>query len=110
MMKSPATTPNNVIDLKMRDRVQKGVRTFIDRLGLEWFLEGDGHTLSFKIKAHSIERCAMWLCQEKELVEKDSDRGEIDFFLKMNNPEEFEKYKRMVRKEVLRYIKEALER
>jgi hypothetical protein len=52
----------------------------------------------------------MWLCQERELVKKDSDRGEIDFFLKMKNPEEFEKYKRMERKEVLRYITEALER
>lgn len=94
----------------MRDRVKKGVRTFIDRLGLEWFLEGDGHTLSFKIKVRSIECCAMWLCQERELVKKDSDRCEIEFFLKMKNPEEFEKYKRMVRKEILSYIKEALER
>ena len=110
MMKSPSIAPNNVIDLKMRDRVKKGVRTFVDRLGLEWFLEGDGLKLSFKIKACSIERCALWLCQERELVKKDSERDEIDLFLKMKNPEEFEKYKRMVRKEILRYIKEALER
>lgn len=109
-MKSPSIRPNNVIDFKMRDRVKRGVGTFIDRLGLEWFLEGDGHTLSFKIRARSIERCAMWLCQEKELVKSDSVRGEIDFFLKIKNPEEFEKYKSMVRKEVLRYVKEALER
>ncbi len=109
-MRSSTVSSNNVIDLKMRDRVKKGVRTFIDRLGLEWFLEGDGYKLSFRIKARAIERCAMWLCQEKELVKKDSDGGDIDFYLEMRNPEEFEQYKRMVRKEVLRYIKEALER
>jgi len=110
MMKSPSIAPNNVIDLKTRDRVKKGVRTFIDRLGLEWFLEGDGYNLSFRIKAPAIERCAMWLCQEKKLVKKDADGGDIEFYLEVNNPEEFEMYKRMVRKEVLRYIKDALER
>ena len=101
---------NNVVDLKARERVKNGVSTFIERLGLEWFLEGDGYNLSFRIKARAIERCAMWLCQEKKLIKKDSDEGDIEFYLEVNNPEEFEMYKRMVRKEVLRYIKEALER
>ena len=109
-MKSTLRSKAKVIDVKARDRVKRAVRTFIDRLGLEWFLEGDGHRLSFKIKPHSIELCAMWLCEEKELVERDLDGGEIDFYLKIRNPEELEKYKKMVRREVLRYIKKALDR
>lgn len=109
-MRSSTLSKNNVVDLKVRERVKNGVSTFIDRLGLEWFLEGDGPKLSFKIKPHAIERCAMWLCQEIELVKKDSDEGDIEFYLEVKNPGEFEMYKRMVRKEILRYIKVALER
>lgn len=82
----------------------------MDRLGLEWFLEGDGERLSFRIKDRSIQLCAMWLCDEKELVERDLSGGEIGFYLKIKNPEEFDRYKRMVRREVLRYVKKALER
>ena len=40
----------------------------------------------------------------------DSSGGATDFYLKIKNPEELEKYRRMVRREVLRYIKKALER
>ena len=110
MMKSPLGATSNVIDVKARERVKREVKAFIDRLGLEWFLEGDGHRLSFKIKDRSIGLCAMWLCDEKELVERDSSAGEIDFYLKIKNREEFERYKTMVRREVLRYVKRALER
>jgi hypothetical protein len=110
MMKSPLGSANKVIDVKAKERVRREVKAFMDRLGLEWFLEGRGHRLNFKIKDHSIERCAMWLCEEKELVEKDSERGEADLYLKIKNPEEFERYKKMVRREVLRYVKTALER
>ena len=109
-MKSPGGSTDKVINVKVRNRVKEGVRTFIDRLGLEWFLEGDGHRLSFKIKDRSIERCAMWLCDEKELLERNSNGGGTHFYLKIENPEELEKYKRMVRREVLRYLKKALER
>ena len=109
-MKSPPELMDKVIDVRVRERVKTGVRTFIDRLGLEWFLEGDGHRLSFKIKDRSIALCAMWLCDEKELVERDSNGGATDFYLKIKNREELEKYKRMVRREVLRYVKKALER
>ncbi len=77
---------------------------------MEWFLEGDGHRLSFKIKDRSIELCAMWLCDERELVERDSSEGATDLYLEIKNPKELEKYKRMVRREVLRYVKKALER
>jgi len=110
IMKSTLGSKAKVIDVKARDRVKRAVGTFIDRLGLEWFLERDGHCLSFKIKPSSIELCAMWLCEEKELVERDLDGGEIDFYVKIRNPEELEKYKKMVRREVLRYIKKALDR
>ena len=110
IMKSPSESTNKVIDVKGRDCVRREVKAFIDRLGLQWFLEGDDDHLNFKIKDRSIERCAMWLCEEKELVERDSGGGEIDFYLKIKNPEELEKYKRMVRREVLRYVKKALER
>lgn len=110
MMKSPPGSTNKVIDVKAKERVRKEVKAFIDRLGLEWFLEGRGHGLNFKIKDHSIERCAMWLCEKKELVEKDSERGEADLYLKIKDPEEFERYKKMVRREVLGYVKKALER
>ncbi len=109
-MKSPPGSTDKVIDVKVRERVKRGVNAFIDRLGLEWFLEGDGHRLSFKIKDRSIELCAMWLCDERELVERDSSEGETDFYLEIKNPKELEKYKRMVRREVLRYVKKALER
>jgi hypothetical protein len=108
MMKSPSTSTDKVIDVKVRDRVKREVKAFIDRLGLEWFLEGDDDRLSFKIKDRSIERCAMWLCDEKELVERDSSGGEIDFYLRIKDREEFEKYQGMVRREVLRYVKQAL--
>jgi hypothetical protein len=110
MMKSPSGSANKVIDVKAKERVKKEVKAFIDRLGLEWFLEGRGDRLNFKIKEHSIERCAMWLCEEKELVEKDSERDEADLYLKIKNPGEFERYKKMVRREVLGYVKKALER
>ena len=110
MMKSPSGSANKVIDVKAKERVRREVKAFMDRLGLEWFLEGRGHRLNFKIKDRSIERCAMWLCEEKELVERESGGGEIDFYLKIKNPEDLEKYKRMVRREVLRYVKKALER
>jgi hypothetical protein len=109
-MKSPSRSTHKVIDVKARERMRKGVRTFIDRLGLEWFLEGNGDRLSFKIKDRRVERCAMWLCDEKELVETDSSEGTTDFYLRIRNPEELESYKRMVRREVLRYVKNALER
>jgi hypothetical protein len=109
-MKSPLGTASKVIDVKAKERVRREVRAFIDRLGLEWFLAAAGDRLDFKIKEHSIERCAMWLCEEKELVERDSESGEIDFYLRIKDPEEFERCKRMVRREVLRYIKRALER
>jgi len=109
-MKSPLGSANKVIDVKAKERVKRGVRAFIDRLGLEWFLEGDTDHLSFKIEGRSIELCAMWLCDETELVETDLDGDEIDFYLKIKNPEELEKYKRMVRREVLRHVKRALER
>ena len=109
-MKSPRESTDKVIDVKVRERVKREVGAFIDRLGLEWFLEGDVHRVSFKIKARSVELCAMWLCDEKELVERDSNGGEVDFYLKIRNPEELERYKRMVRREVLRYVKKALER
>ncbi|UCD71991.1 MAG: hypothetical protein JSW70_03095 [Syntrophobacterales bacterium] len=99
---------DKVIDVKVRDRVKREVKAFIDRLGLEWFLEGDDDRLSFKIKDHSIERCAMWLCDKKELVERNSIGGEIDFYLRIKDREELEKYKGMVRKEVLKYVKQAL--
>jgi hypothetical protein len=101
---------NKVIDVKAKERVRREVKVFIDRLGLEWFLEGDRHRPSFRIKDSSIEGCAMWLCEEKELLERGSDGGEIDFYLKIKNQGELEKYKGMVRREVLRYIKKALER
>jgi len=110
MIKSPLGSADKVIDVKAKERVKSEVKVFIDRLGLEWFLEGSGDRLSFKIKERSIERCAMWLCEEKELVERDSDGGETDFYLRIKDPEEFERYKRMVRREVLRYVKRALER
>ena len=109
-MKSSLGSTDKVIDVKARERLKRGVRTFIDRLGLEWFLEGNGDRLSFKIKDRSIGRCAMWLCDEKELLERNSNGGETDFYLKIENTEELEKYKRMVRREVLRYLKKALER
>jgi hypothetical protein len=109
-MKSPSASPSNIIDVKAKERVRREVKAFIDRLGLEWFLEGSGDRLNFKIKEHSIERCAMWLCEEKELVEKDSEADEADLYLKIKNPEEFERYKKMVRREVLGYVKKALER
>lgn len=108
MMKSPSPSTDKVIDVKVRDRVKREVKAFIDRLGLEWFLEGDDDRLSFKIKDRSIERCAMWLCNEKELVERDSSGGEINFYLRIKDREEFEKYKVMVRGEILRYVKQAL--
>jgi len=110
IMKSSLGSTDKVIDVKARERLKRGVRTFIDRLGLEWFLEGNGDRLSFKIKDRSIGRCAMWLCDEKELLERNSSGGETDFYLKIENTEELEKYKRMVRREVLRYLKKALER
>jgi len=110
IMKSPPGSTDKVIDVKVRERVKRGVNAFIDRLGLEWFLEGDGHRLNFKIKDRSIELCAMWLCDERELVERGSNGGETDFYLEIKNPKELEKYKRMVRREVLRYVKKALER
>ena len=109
-MKSPPGSTNKVIDVKVRERVKRGVGTFIDRLGLEWFLEGSGRRLSFKIKDRSIELCAMWLCDEKELVEEESSGGTTHFYLKIKDSEELERYKRMVRREVLRYVKKALER
>jgi hypothetical protein len=109
-MKSSLGSMNKVIDVKAKERVRKEVKVFIDRLGLEWFLEGDSHRPNFRIKDSSIEGCAMWLCEEKELLEKGSDGGEIDFYLKVKNKGELEKYKGMVRREVLRYIKKALER
>ena len=43
-------------------------------------------------------------------MERDSSGGATDFYLEIKDPEEFEKYKRMVRREVLRYVKKALER
>jgi hypothetical protein len=101
---------DKVIDVKAKERVRREVKTFIDRLGLEWFLEGDSHRPNFRIKDSSIERCAMWLCEEKELIEKKANGDEIDFYLKIKNQGELEKYKGMVRKEVLSYIKKALER
>jgi len=110
MIKSPLGSADKVIDVKAKERVKSEVKVFIDRLGLEWFLEGDADRPNFKIKKRSIERCAMWLCEEKELVERDSDGGETDFYLRIKDPEEFERYKRMVRREVLRYVKRALER
>ena len=110
MIKSPLGSADKVIDVKAKERVKGEVKAFIDRLGLEWFLEGDPDRPSFKIKARSIEHCAMWLCEEKEIIDGDSKRGEIDFYLRIKNPEEFERYKRMVRREVLRYVKTALER
>lgn len=109
-MKSSLRSMDKVIDVKAKERVRREVKVFIDRLGLEWFLEGDSHRPSFRIKDSSIEGCAMWLCEEKELLEKASDGGEIDFYLKIKNQGELEKYKGMVRREVLRYIKKALER
>jgi len=109
-MKSPPGSTDKVIDVKVKERVKRRVRTFVDRLGLEWFFEGDDHPLSFKIKDLSIELCAMWLCDGKELVERDSSGGAADFYLKIKDPKELEKYKRMVRREVLRYVKKALER
>jgi hypothetical protein len=109
-MKSSLGSMNKVIDVKAKERVRREVKVFIDRLGLEWFLEGDRHRPSFRIKDSSIEGCAMWLCEEKELLERGSDGGEIDFYLKIKNQGELEKYKGMVRREVLRYIKKALER
>ena len=109
-MKSPSTSANKVIDVKAKERVKREVKAFIDRLGLEWFLEGRGDRLNFKINEHSIERCAMWLCEERELVERNSEAGKIDLYLKIRNPEEFERYKRKVRREVLEYVKKALER
>lgn len=109
-MKPPSKPTNKIIDVKARDRVKREVKAFMDRLGLEWFLEGDGDRLTFRIKDRSIELCAMWLCDEKELVERDLSGGEIGFYLKIKNPEEFDRYKRMVRREVLRYVKRALER
>ena len=110
MMKLLSGSSNKVIDVKIRDRVKREVEAFIDRLGLEWFLEGDDYRSSFKIKDRAIERCAMWLCDEKELVERDSSGGEIDFYLRIKDREEFEKYKGMVRREVLRYVKQALKK
>ena len=110
MMKSPPDSTDKVIEVKGRDRVKKEVNAFIDRLGLEWFLEGDSHRPSFRIKDSSIERCAMWLCEEKELIERNANGDEFDFYLKIKNQGELEKYKGMVRREVLRYIKNALER
>ena len=111
MIKSPLGSADKVIDVRTMERVKSEVQAFIDRLGLEWFLEGDSEDRpSFKIKARSIEHCAMWLCEEKEIIEGDSKGGEIDFYLRIRNPEEFERYKRMVRREVLRYVKRALER
>ena len=110
VMKSSLRSMNKVIDVKAKERVRREVNAFIDRLGLEWFLEGDSQRPSFRIKDSSIERCAMWLCEEKELVEEGSGGDEIDFYLKIKNQEELEKYKGMVRKEVLRYIKRAIER
>jgi hypothetical protein len=101
---------DKVIDVKAKERVKKEVNAFIDRLGLEWFLEGNSHRPNFRIKDSSIERCAMWLCEEKELIEKNVNGDEIDFYLKIKNQGELEKYKGMVRKEVLSYIKKALER
>ena len=109
-MKSSLRSMDKVIDVKAKERVRREVKVFIDRLGLEWFLEGDRHRPSFRIKDSSIEGCAMWLCEEKELLEKGSDEGESDFYLKIKNKGELEKYKGMVRREVLRYIKKALER
>jgi hypothetical protein len=110
MMKPPLRTANKVIAVTAKERVKSEVKAFIDRLGLEWFLGGDSDRPNFKIKARSIEHCAMWLCEEKEIIEGDSQGGEIDFYLRIKNPEEFERYKRMVRREVLRYVKRALER
>jgi hypothetical protein len=109
-MISPPGSTDNVIDVKVKERVKKGVGTFIDRLGLEWFLEGGGHRTNFKIKDRSIGLCAMWLCDAKELVERESSGGETNFYLKIKDPGELEKYKRMVRREVLRYVKKVLER
>jgi hypothetical protein len=110
MIKSPLGSADKVIDVKAKERVKGEVKAFIDRLGLEWFLEGDPDRPNFKIKARSIEHCAMWLCEEKEIIDGDPKGGEIDFYLRIKNPEEFERYKRMVRREVLRYVKMALER
>ena len=110
MTKSPPDSTHKVIEVKVRDRVKREVNAFIDRLGLEWFLEGNSHRPDFRIKDSSIEGCAMWLCEEKELLEKGSGEGESDFYLKIKNKGELEKYKGMVRREVLRYIKKALER
>jgi hypothetical protein len=107
-MKSSLRSMDKVVDVKAKERVRREVKAFIDRLGLEWFLEGDSQRPSFRIKDSSIERCAMWLCEEKELIEKDGNG--IDFYLKIKNQGELEKYKGMVRREVLRYIKKALER
>ena len=109
-MNSPSVSANKVIDVKAKECVRREVKAFIDRLGLEWFLEGRDDRLNFKIKEQSIERCAMWLCKEKELVEKDSEADEADLYLKIKNPGEFERYKKMVRREVLGYVKKALER
>ncbi len=110
MLKSPSPSTDKVTDVKVRNRVKREVKAFIDRLGLEWFLEGNDDRLSFKIKGRSIERCAMWLCEEKELVERDVSGDEIEFYLRIKDREEFEKYKGMVRREVLRYVKQALEK
>ena len=99
---------DKVVDVKAKERVRREVKAFIDRLGLEWFLEGDSQLPSFRIKDSSIERCAIWLCEEKELIEKDANGTGIDFYLKIKNQGELEKYKGMVRREVLRYIKEGL--
>lgn len=109
-MKSALGSTDKVIDVKVRERVKKRVGTFMDRLGLEWFLQGRGSRLSFKIKDRSIELCAMWLCDQTELVEEESKRGTTHFYLKIKDPTELERYKRMVRREVLRYVKKALER
>ncbi len=109
-MNSPPGQTDKVIDVKVRERVKRGVETFINRLGLEWFLEGSRSRLSFRIKDRSIELCAMWLCDEKELVEEESSGGTTHFYLKIKDPKELEKYKRMVRREVLNYVKKALER
>jgi len=108
LLKPPSPSTDKVTDVKVRDRVRREVKAFIDRLGLEWFLEGNDDRLSFKIKGRSIERCAMWLCEEKELVERNTSGGEIDFYLRIKDRREFEKYKGMVRREVLRYVKQAL--
>ena len=50
IMKSPPGSTDKVIDVKVKERVKRGVKAFIDRLGLEWFLEGGNHSPSFKVK------------------------------------------------------------